>query len=128
MSTFQFRHSYIPYQDGSQFVAGSHVLLSRGLPFRPYFERAVTDHGLPPIVTVLPALPVSARQAAQSIKFRSTWNKDLGKKGKKDGIRLSIDIEKEAKNGIEVDDLKDLFGKVGKGLYQLDWKVEANVH
>jgi retrograde regulation protein 2 len=60
------------------------------------------------------------------VKFFSSWNHDLGKKDKKDGIKLIIDLKEQVKKSVKVGSLEDMFSKVGKGLY-LGWKVEANV-
>lgn len=66
-------------------------------------------------------------QVAETLVFRSQWAHDLGKKRKKPGIRLIIHIKQEFGKGVDVTGLEGSFSKVGKGLDDLEWKVEAIV-
>jgi hypothetical protein len=56
----------------------------------------------------------------------TTQNHGLGKKGKKAGIRLKIELSRDLRLGVYVSDVENPFSKVGKGLVS-DWRVEAAV-
>ena len=78
------------------------------------------------LAIVFPAFP-SNKAALDMIRFSpSTQNHGLGKKGKRAGIRLKIELSKELRQGVYVGDVESPFSKVGKGLVS-DWRVEAAV-
>jgi retrograde regulation protein 2 len=78
------------------------------------------------LATVFPVFP-STYKALDMIRFTpTTQNHGLGKKGKKAGIRLKIELGKELRRGVSAGEVEYPLSKVGKGLVS-DWRVEAEV-
>lgn len=51
---------------------------------------------------------------------------DLGKSGDKIGIKLKIGLKPEGRLGLDMEDLEDMFKRVGKGIHY-DYVVRAKV-
>lgn len=76
--------------------------------------------------TIIPALPTEAEVFSKTVSLKCKTAHGLGKKSKKEGIKLKIKLAKAVKGAVVVGDLEGIFDKVGKGL-KLNWVVEAEV-
>jgi hypothetical protein len=59
-------------------------------------------------------------------RFKPIASDSLGKKGKKFGIKLEIELKPMGRLGIDTDDLVNIFKDVGKGI-DYDFRVEAEL-
>lgn len=78
------------------------------------------------LATIIPALPTQAEAFSKTVSLKCSTGHGLGKKGKKEGIKLKILLPKAVKGAVDDEDLEGMCGKVGKGL-ELKWVVEAEV-
>lgn len=76
--------------------------------------------------TIVPALPHDAQAFHNTVSLKASISHGLGKKGKKQGIKLKIKLAKAVRGSVDNAGLEGLFDKVGKGM-ELKWVVEAVV-
>ncbi|KAI9739992.1 MAG: hypothetical protein M1818_005048 [Claussenomyces sp. TS43310] len=75
---------------------------------------------------IFPTFPVNAQDFQGSLAFKASLATHLGKKGKRSGILLGIQLQPDLCRGIEVDKMLGVFKAVGKDL-DIDMRVEAKL-